>query len=73
MADVVHRIADDGTVEAGELVGRERVVPGTDCGFATFVGFGLVEDEVVWLKLAALAEGAALASERLWSVSPSAV
>ena len=56
-----------------DIVGRERVVPGTDCGFATFVGFGLVEDEVVWLKLAALAEGAAIASERLWSASPSAV
>lgn len=56
-----------------DIVGRERVVPGTDCGFATFVGFGLVEDEVVWLKLAALAEGAAMASERLWSASTSAV
>jgi 5-methyltetrahydropteroyltriglutamate--homocysteine methyltransferase len=56
-----------------DIVGRERVVPGTDCGFATFVGFGLVEDEVVWLKLAALAEGARMASERLWSASASAV
>jgi 5-methyltetrahydropteroyltriglutamate--homocysteine methyltransferase len=54
-----------------DVVGRERVIPGTDCGFATFVGFGLVEPEVVWLKLAALAEGAALASEQLWSRSGS--
>jgi 5-methyltetrahydropteroyltriglutamate--homocysteine methyltransferase len=50
-----------------DVVGRERVVPGTDCGFGTFVGFGLVEPEVVWLKLEALAQGAALATERLWS------
>jgi 5-methyltetrahydropteroyltriglutamate--homocysteine methyltransferase len=50
-----------------DIVGRERVIPGTDCGFATFVGFGLVEDAVVWLKLEALADGAALASEQLWS------
>jgi 5-methyltetrahydropteroyltriglutamate--homocysteine methyltransferase len=48
------------------IVGRERVVPGTDCGFGTFVGFGLVEPEVTWLKLGALAEGAAMASDRLW-------
>lgn len=54
-----------------DIVGRERVMPGTDCGFATFVGFGLVEDEVVWLKLAALVEGAAIASERLWSAAGS--
>ena len=49
------------------IVGRERVIPGTDCGFATFVGFGLVEPDVAWLKLEALAQGAALASEELWS------
>ncbi len=50
-----------------EIVGRERVIPGTDCGFATFAGFGMVEPEVAWMKLAALAQGAAEASERLWS------
>ncbi len=49
------------------IVGRERVIPGTDCGFATFVGFGLVEPDVAWLKLEALAQGAAIASEQLWS------
>jgi len=47
-------------------VGRERVIPGTDCGFATFVGFGLVEPDVAWMKLEALVEGAALATNRLW-------
>jgi 5-methyltetrahydropteroyltriglutamate--homocysteine methyltransferase len=48
------------------IVGRERVIPGTDCGFATFAGMGVVVPEVTWLKLAALAEGAADASRRLW-------
>jgi 5-methyltetrahydropteroyltriglutamate--homocysteine methyltransferase len=52
-----------------DIVGRERVIPGTDCGFATFVGFGIVEPDVAWLKLEALAEGAAIASETLWSPS----
>jgi len=50
-----------------EIVGRERVIPGTDCGFATFAGFGMVDPDVAWMKLAALSEGAALASELLWS------
>ena len=50
-----------------DIVGRERVIPGTDCGFATFAGFGIVDPEVAWMKLAALAQGAAEASERLWS------
>ena len=50
-----------------DIVGRERVIPGTDCGFATFAGFGMVDPEVAWMKLAALAQGAAEASERLWS------
>ena len=44
------------------LVGRERVIAGTDCGFSTFAGFGAVDPEIVYAKLAALAEGAALAS-----------
>jgi len=53
-----------------EIVGRERVIPGTDCGFATFAGFGMVEPEVAWMKLAALAAGAEEASRRLWSSGP---
>jgi 5-methyltetrahydropteroyltriglutamate--homocysteine methyltransferase len=52
------------------IVGRERVIPGTDCGFATFAGFGIVEPEVAWMKLAALAEGAAKATDKLWSAGP---
>ena len=48
------------------IVGRERVIAGTDCGFSTFAGFGNVDAEIVYAKLHALAEGAAIASERLW-------
>ena len=48
------------------LVGRERVIAGTDCGFSTFAGFGAVDPEIVYAKLATLAEGAARASARLW-------
>ncbi len=47
-------------------VGRERVMAGSDCGFGTWVGQAAVEPEIVWGKLAAVAEGAAIASERLW-------
>ena len=45
---------------------RERVIAGTDCGFGTFAGREYVAEEVVWLKLAAAAEGARLASKELW-------
>ena len=48
------------------IVGRERVIAGTDCGFSTFAGFGAVDPEIVYAKLAALSEGAALASRNLW-------
>jgi 5-methyltetrahydropteroyltriglutamate--homocysteine methyltransferase len=40
------------------IVGRDRVVAGTDCGFGTFAGFGAVDPEIAWAKLAALVEGA---------------
>ena len=54
-----------------DLVGRERVVAGTDCGFATFAGqTNPVVPSVVWAKLAALAEGAAIATDRLWAGGP---
>lgn len=48
------------------VVGRERVIAGTDCGFGTFAGFGPVDPDIVWLKLKSLVDGAALASKRLW-------
>lgn len=46
------------------IVGAERVIAGTDCGFGTFAGFGAVDPDIAYVKLAALAEGAALASAR---------
>ena len=48
------------------IVGRERVIGSTDCGFSTFAGFGAVDPDIVYAKLSALVEGAALASQRLW-------
>lgn len=48
------------------LVGRENVIAGSDCGFGTFVGLDLVDPGIAWAKLASLAEGARIASERLW-------
>ena len=51
------------------IVGRERVIGGTDCGFSTFAGFGAVDPDIVYAKLGALAEGAALASARLWKAA----
>jgi 5-methyltetrahydropteroyltriglutamate--homocysteine methyltransferase len=53
--------------EAVSVVGdRERVIAGTDCGFGTFAGREYVAEDVVWAKLAAAAEGARIASRRLW-------
>jgi len=54
-------------VRFADIVGRERVVAGTDCGFGTFAGFGPVDPDVAYLKLQSLVEGARLASARLWS------
>jgi 5-methyltetrahydropteroyltriglutamate--homocysteine methyltransferase len=51
------------------IVGRERVIAGSDCGFSTFAGFGPVDPDIVYLKLAAMAEGARIASKELWGRS----
>lgn len=48
------------------LVGRDNVMAGTDCGFSIHVGTGGVDPDVVWAKLAALAQGAELASRKFW-------
>lgn len=48
------------------VVGKERLIAGTDCGFETFVGFRPCNSRAAWPKLEALVQGAALASERLW-------
>ena len=48
------------------IVGRERTLAGSDCGFGTFAGYGKVDADVAFKKLRSLVEGAALASSRLW-------
>jgi 5-methyltetrahydropteroyltriglutamate--homocysteine methyltransferase len=54
-------------VRYAEVVGRERVIAGTDCGFMTFArSASQVEPEIAWAKFRAMAEGARLASEALW-------
>lgn len=51
-----------------DIVGRERVIAGADCGFATFAGRRpRVATSIVWAKLEALAEGARIATKRLWN------
>jgi 5-methyltetrahydropteroyltriglutamate--homocysteine methyltransferase len=49
-----------------DIVGRERVLAGADCGFGTFAGLWRVAPEIAYKKLRSLAEGADLASQRLW-------
>ena len=49
------------------VVGRDRVIAGADCGFASFAGSTEIHPTVVWAKLQALVDGARLASTRLWS------
>jgi 5-methyltetrahydropteroyltriglutamate--homocysteine methyltransferase len=48
------------------LVGRDNVVAGSDCGFGTWVGQAAVDPDVVWAKLSAMAEGARLATKQFW-------
>jgi 5-methyltetrahydropteroyltriglutamate--homocysteine methyltransferase len=50
-----------------DVVGRERVIASADCGFASFAGSNEVHPSIVWAKFAALAEGARIASKRLWA------
>jgi 5-methyltetrahydropteroyltriglutamate--homocysteine methyltransferase len=54
-------------VRYAEIVGRERVIAGSDCGFATFArSANVVEPEIAWAKLRAMADGARMASAQLW-------
>jgi 5-methyltetrahydropteroyltriglutamate--homocysteine methyltransferase len=59
---VAQRIAN-----LANVVGRENVIAGTDCGFGTIAGVSRVDGEIAWAKLAAMAEGAKIATARLWS------
>jgi len=58
IADRIERFAS--------VVGRENVVAGADCGFGTFAGSEEIQERIVWAKFEALAEGARIASRRLW-------
>ena len=49
-----------------DIVGRERVIAGSDCGFGTFAGYGKLDPDISFKKLRAMADGAAIASKRLW-------
>jgi 5-methyltetrahydropteroyltriglutamate--homocysteine methyltransferase len=53
-------------IRYADAVGKENVIAGTDCGFATIAGMHTVDPRITWAKLGAMAEGAWLASGRLW-------
>jgi 5-methyltetrahydropteroyltriglutamate--homocysteine methyltransferase len=46
------------------IVGNDRVMASTDCGFGTFAGYGKIDPKVTWMKLRALREGADIAAAR---------
>jgi 5-methyltetrahydropteroyltriglutamate--homocysteine methyltransferase len=60
------QVVADRIVQLAKIVGRDRVLAGTDCGFDTFIRFSLVDPDVAWLKLRSLSEGAQLATRELW-------
>ena len=49
-----------------DIVGRNRVIAGSDCGFSTFAGFGSVDADITYAKLSSLVKGAEIASKKLW-------
>ena len=53
-------------VRLAQVIGRERVIASTDCGFGTSAGYGKIDPEIAFLKLGALAAGASRATEVLW-------
>jgi 5-methyltetrahydropteroyltriglutamate--homocysteine methyltransferase len=60
------RAVADRIVRFARVAGRENVIAGTDCGFATFAASATVHPSIAWAKLRALTEGARLASQELW-------
>src|ERR1700738_1428570 len=60
-------VAADRILNFANVVGRENVIAGVDCGFGTFAGRVQVDSKIVWLKLQSLAEGARRASAQLWA------
>ena len=53
-------------MQFANLVGRERVIAGADCGFATFAGMGKVDPAIAVEKFKSLVAGANIASQKLW-------
>lgn len=53
-------------VNVARVVGRERVIAGTDCGFSTFAGYPGIDTDIVYAKFRAMSEGAELATRKLW-------
>ena len=51
------------------IVGRDRVMAGTDCGFGEFAGFGAIHPPIAYAKLHSLSQGAAIATKRLWPIA----
>jgi 5-methyltetrahydropteroyltriglutamate--homocysteine methyltransferase len=60
------QIVADRLTRLEKIVGRERVLAGTDCGFDTFIRFSQVDPDVAWENLRTMSEGAELASKELW-------
>jgi 5-methyltetrahydropteroyltriglutamate--homocysteine methyltransferase len=60
-------VVADRILNFANVVGRENVIAGVDCGFGTFAGRVQVDTKIVWMKLASLTEGAARASAQLWA------
>jgi 5-methyltetrahydropteroyltriglutamate--homocysteine methyltransferase len=60
-------VVADRILNFANVVGRENVIAGVDCGFGTFAGRIQVDSKIVWLKLQSLAEGARRASAQLWA------
>jgi 5-methyltetrahydropteroyltriglutamate--homocysteine methyltransferase len=60
------QVVADRLLRVGKVIGGDRLLAGTDCGFDTFIRFSQVDPDVAWLKLKTLAEGAGLASEELF-------
>ena len=62
-------VVADRLVRYAEVVGRDNVMAGTDCGFGTMAGMDVVVPTVTWAKFRAMAEGASIASRHLWGAA----
>lgn len=62
-------VVADRLIQYAEVVGRDNVMAGTDCGFGTAAGMDVVVPSVTWAKFRSQAEGARIASEHLWGTA----